>query len=110
MLIANIPPVELSALFRDIESTTIKFAEDVKCNIIDAGMKEVDEITIERYIVPSKEELINARKDSPLSWDPISSFTKSDPQSNYSYDEYKLAMEYFSDAIDSYLELTNKSL
>jgi predicted GIY-YIG superfamily endonuclease len=105
--ICNIPPVQLSTLFCDVEASNQSFSKDIKSNIIDAALKELGEDTIVQCNIPSKEELTNATKGFPLNWDAVSSFSKSDCQSDASFNEQKLAIEYCSAAIENYCQLTN---
>ena len=57
ILISNLPSVQLASLFRDIETTNKSFAKQIKCNVIDAALKELGETTISNCNVPSKEKL-----------------------------------------------------
>ena len=45
--------------------------------------------TIENCAIPSKEELMNATKDNPLTWDPIGNFTSAEWQPRESFKEQK---------------------
>ena len=108
ILITNLPSVQLATLFSDIETTNNSFAKQIKYNIIDAALKELGETTIRNCNIPSIEELSHATKDTPLEWDPVSSFIPNDSQSIQSYNEQKLAVLYCTNAIENYCQLTNK--
>ena len=108
ILISNLPPVQLASLFLDIETTNITYQENNKSNIIDAAMKELGETTQVQCIIPPKDDLMNAKKESPLNWNAVSSFTKNNIQSDESFEEQKVAIEYCCRACDTYCILSNK--
>ena len=72
----------------------------MKENVIDAALKELGESTIIDCDVPTKDDLISATKENPLSWDPVINFSCSEGQPNESFEEQKLAISMCRDSID----------
>ena len=104
----EMPAVQLSALLLEQEKIFTQFVSDIKKDIIQAACRELGD-AIQRCNVPSTEDLINATTDNPIDWDPISSFTKSDSQSDESFREQQFAIKICVNAIYSYLDIMNKS-
>ena len=95
------PPVQLCTLMASQEEEVLAFHHDVKRNVIDACLKEVDFAVVDCNI-PSKEELMAATISEPIEWDAIESHTKFVNQSEESYQEQSLAITTCIDAIDCY--------
>jgi hypothetical protein len=71
LTIEDLPAVQQSSLFNEIEEMNKIFMEKIKSNVIDASLKELGANTIEKCNIPQKEDLMSASKGNPLSWDPI---------------------------------------
>lgn len=106
--VTEIPPVQLSKLMASTDGQIIRYAQKIKTNLINCGLKEMG-TSIETCGIPSKEELENATFSTPLNWDAIASFRKYQNQTDESYQEQKLAIETSIDAIDSYRNTLCKS-
>ena len=104
--IKEMPAVQLSALLLENDELFDRFQKDVKKDVIEAAIRELGEATT-RCNVPSINELLNATKDNPLDWDPVSIFRQSPQQSDESYDEQLLAIKTCVKLIDSYLDVTD---
>ena len=100
--ISDMPPVQLTALFADIEESKDSYKTGIKSNIIDAALKELSETAIENCNIPSKQDIMNATKDLPYQWDAVTNYTQGDAQPDSSFNEQKLAIELCTRAIDSY--------
>ena len=106
--VCDMPSVQQSTLFHNIEESSKDYLLETKSKIINAALKELGSDTIERCNIPSKEELMNATKQNPLPWDPVSNFSQSDGQPDSSFEEQKLAVELCKESISRYLECSNK--
>ena len=71
---SDLPSVQQSELFKDVNDRNTSFLGKMKENIIDAALKELGESTILHCDVPTKDDLLSATKDNPLSWDPVINF------------------------------------
>ena len=69
------PPVQLSTLIASKEEEVVAFQEEIKSNVVDAGLKEV-EFAVNVCNIPTKEELMGATISDPLDWDAITLHSK----------------------------------
>jgi hypothetical protein len=106
--ISELPAVQQSTLFTEIDEKTMEHQRTTKSNIIDAALKELGDTTLQICNIPSKEELISAKRESPLDWDPVSNFHHNRIQPETSYREQKIAIKFVTDAIKKYTEVYNK--
>lgn len=58
-----------------------------------------------KYNIPEPSVIEVATRESPITWNPIDSFQKSDNQSELSFQEQKLALKICKQAIDYYLNI-----
>ena len=72
--------------------------------MIDGAFEELGD-AINLCGVPTKEELEITTKHSPLNWDAVSSYTQSALQPISSFNEKKLAIQTFIEAIDAYCDI-----
>ena len=105
--ITDLPAVQQSALFNEIDENNQAFIKEAKSNVIDAALKDLGEETIDKCMIPTKEELMSCSKQRPLSWDPILNFTQNEGQPEQSFQEQKLAVKLMKDAADNYLSFGN---
>lgn len=105
--ISDMPPVQLTALFADIEESKDSYKTTIKSNIIDAALKELSETAIEKCNIPLKQDIMNATKDLPYRWDAVTNYTQGDTQPDSSFNEQKLAIELCTRAIDSYTAVSH---
>ena len=99
--VSDMPPVQLSTLLASKEEEVIMFQEEIKSNVVDAGLKEV-ELAVDACNIPTKEEMMGATVSDPLDWDAITLHSKFANQSEESYEEQHLAIQTCIGAIDSY--------
>ena len=105
---ADLPAVQQSTLFNEIEEKNQAFIEKVKSNVIDAALKELSQSTIQKCGIPSKDSLMACTKENPLAWDPFEKFSQNDGQPIQSFDEQKHAVKLCKDATDEYLTFSNR--
>ena len=72
--------------------------------IIDAVFLELRSL-VQICSIPSKEELMNARIDSRINWNPVQSFVQGCQQTVDSYNEQKLVIETCKRSINSFIDL-----
>jgi hypothetical protein len=99
----DLPAVQQSILFNEINEKNQSFLRDVKSKVIDAALKELGQETIENSQIPTKNELMTLTKDNPMEWDPVENFTQNHGQPTQSYTEQKIAVKLCKDATDNYL-------
>ena len=100
----DMPVVQLSALLLEHDELFDRFLKEMKNDIVQAAARELGEAYF-RCNVPSHNELLNATKDEPLNWDPVSNFVKSPQQSDASFEEQLFAIRVCVQSIDSYLNV-----
>ena len=103
----DLPAVQQTALFNELDERNRAFLEEVKSNVIDAALNELGQQTIENCKIPTKEDLMSCSKEYPLSWDPIENFTQNEGQPDESFREQKLALQLMKEAADEYLSFGN---
>ena len=101
---ADLPAVQQSILFNQINEKNQAFLKDVKSKVIDAALKELGPDTIQNCQIPTKDELMASTKDNPIEWDPVENFCQNDGQPIQSYTEQKVAVKLCKDAIDNYFQ------
>ena len=99
--VTEIPPVQLSRLMASTEEDIVLYAQKIKTNLINCGLKEMG-TCIESCNIPSNNELETASYFTPVDWDAKTCFKKFQNQTDDSYEEQKLAIETCVDAIDAY--------
>ena len=104
----EIPPVQLSRLMASTEEDIILYAQKIKTNLINCGLKEMG-TCIESCNIPSNNELETASYFTPVDWDAKTCFKKFQNQTDDSYKEQKLAIETCVDAIDTYRNTLQQS-
>ena len=107
LTITDLPAVQQSTLYNEINEKNKKFITKTRSNVIDAALEELGVSTIEKCRVPSKEDLMHAKKGLPISWHPVEHFQRNDNQSIESFEEQKLAVQLCKNAIDKYKECSN---
>ena len=107
LTISDLPAVQQSVLFNEIDEKNKAFLDKVKSNVIDAAFKELGESTIEQCNIPSKNDLMNASKSHPLEWDPVTNYAQNEGQPPQSFDEQKTAIECCKAAVDKYIDFTD---
>ena len=80
----------------------------LKETLINAALTEIGDRAIPNG-VPSKQALQSCSNTNPLHWDAVGSHSKSNNQSNESYEEQKLAIQSSIDSIDSYRHFHTRS-
>ena len=104
------PPVQLSSLFGSSDEDMILYVKEVKSTFYDAIYKELGEDTFEACNIPSKEDILNATKSSPLPWNGADSFTCNDQiQSHDSFIEQHAAIEMCCQQINKYVNISDQS-
>ncbi len=61
--ISDLPAVQYSVLFTKIDEESMEHQKTTKINIIEAAIKELGDTTIHLCNIPSKEELMNTKRD-----------------------------------------------
>ena len=69
------PPVQLCTLMASQEEDVLASHQEIRYNVIDAGLKELEFAVVDCNI-PSKEELMAATINEPLEWDAIEYYSK----------------------------------
>ena len=100
--ISNMPPVQQTAIFADIDEKTTKYIESLKKKLIKSALSELGEESIQRCHIPSDEELFSTSKEDPLDWDALNMFQQSDNQPDSSFNEQRFAIEKCTQTIDEY--------
>ena len=72
--ILDMPPVQLSTLFRNSNEDINLYVKTLKLIFFEAIYKELGQNTFDAYNVPSKEDILNATKSLPLDWNGADSF------------------------------------
>ena len=108
LTISDLPAVQQSALFNEINARNELFLTKVRSKVIDAALREMGNATIENCAIPLKEELMNATKENPINWDPVGNFTRPEWQPIESFDEQKSAIMFCMEAMNNYLDFGNK--
>ena len=108
LTISDLPAVQQSELFKEINDKNSEFLDRVKPNVIDASLKELGQATIENCNVPTKDELMLATKQDTVSWDPVEKFSINEGQPRQSFEEQKLAISLCKESIDRYLNFSNR--
>ena len=85
----DLPAVQQSSLCNEINERNEAFIKKVRSNVIDDAMRDMGNAAIANFTIPSKEELMNATKENPLTWDPIGNFTTAEWQPRESFKEQK---------------------
>ena len=78
----------------------------MRISLTAAAMAEIGDKVIENCNVPSPEDIINATRGSPLSWNMTENFSRGDCQNIESYHEQKFAINAIQDAIDTFSSCT----
>jgi hypothetical protein len=103
--ITDMPAVQYSTLYDQVEAESVALRKEIKSNTLLAAFKELGEELVVKYNIPEPSVIEVATKESPITWNPIDSFQKSDNQSELSFQEQKLALKICKQAIDSYLNI-----
>ena len=107
--ISDMPPVQLSSLFGNSEEDIFNHTKSIKSTFIEAIKNELDVSTFERCNIPSKEDILNASKSSPLDWDASVEFCQSSTQSTASFEEQQKAIQLCCQQINKYCNLADQS-
>ena len=100
---ADLPAVQQSALYNEINERNETFMTKIRSNFIDAALRDMGQHTIENCNIPTKEQLMNATKQYPISWDPVANFTRNEGQVRESFEEQRSAVSLCTEAINKYL-------
>lgn len=100
--IYELPPVQLTSLRASIETDIIEHSQKLQSIVIEAALNELGDDTIQQCGIPSKDVLLNVKKDDPLDWDVFSSFVQNERQPTQSYHEQKTAIDFIKRTIDKY--------
>ena len=105
--ISDMPPVQLSSLFGSNNQEINENILSLKRNFIEAIKLELGEFYTSCN-VPTKEEILNASEASPIHWNALDNFSKSNSQSEESFKEQKMAIQIACNAIDKYLDMDDQ--
>ena len=105
--ITDMPSVQLSSLLADMEISIVAYRQTIMADVVGAALLELDG-AIETCNIPSKEALLET--GDTVEWDPVSSFSKNDRQSDDSFEEQKLAILTCVNAIDSHCNILNQNV
>ena len=108
MTTADLPAVQQSSLYNKINERNETFMQKIRSNVIDAALRDMGQHSIENCNIPTKEQLMNATKQDPISWDPVANFTRNESQVRESFEEQRSAVSFCTKAINKYLEFGNK--
>ena len=108
--ISDMPPVQLSSLFGNSEEEMKIYIQSLKNTFIDAIYKELGITTLDSCNVPTKSNLLNATKSSPLDWNAVENFVWNDQiQSLESFEEQHAAIKLCGQQIDKYVDMSDQS-
>ena len=103
----DLPAVQQSALFNELDERNRVFLEEVRSNVIEVALNELGSQIIENCKISKKEDLMSCSKECPLTWDPVDHFTQNEGQPDESFHEQKLAIQLMKEAADQYLSYGN---
>ena len=108
--ISDMPPVQLSSLFGNSEEAMKAHIQSLKGTFIDAIHKELGITTLDACNVPSKTDLLDATKSSPLNWNAVENFVQNDQiQSLESFEEQHASIKLCCQQIDKYVNMSDQS-
>ena len=103
-------PVQLSTLFGNYNEDINLYVKSLKLTFFEAIYKELGQNTFDACNVPSKEDILNATKSSPLDWNGADSFICNEQvQSNNSFIEQQAAIEMCCQQINKYLDFSDQN-
>ena len=108
LAITQMPAVQLTSLLGSSETEMKNYVCRLKATFVDAINMELRD-SVNSCNLPSKADVMNATKSSPLNWDAYLSFKKNSNQSHESYLEQQLGIRVGTDAIDKYCAVDNLS-
>ena len=105
--ITDMPPILVSKLIASQENEMIENKRNIKSQLILAAFHELGEDTLERCSVPTEQGLLDTTIVPQIQWNPVESFSKSNIQSEESFEEQKIAIHVCVKAINQYQAMSN---
>ena len=106
--ISDMPPVQLSSLFGSTKESIREYCQKKKGIFYESIKLELED-TMELCNVPSKDDMLAAKKSNPLTWDAVDNMQQKHHQSDASFTEQKLAVKTYGDAIDKYANVIGQT-
>jgi hypothetical protein len=106
--ITEMPAVQFTSIFSNMDESIKNFRNETKNKVIDAAFKELGE-AVNRCNIPTKHELISATKEDPLDWDAAALYSHSPNQPRASINEQQFAIQQCKKVIDSYRNIWDQT-
>ena len=102
--ITDMPPVQLSTLYEEVEERPKAYVAECRESIVETAIIELRSSVL-LCEIPSKEDILGSSKEHPLDWNPFLSYKQCEGQPLESFHEQKRAIKRCKESIDKYCDI-----